>query len=126
MFVIGIVGIASALLAVQFKSVKPEYSVYISLCGCIIIFFYSLRAIQSIMDLFDQIATVGTIGNGYLKILLKITGIAFVAEITSDIATDCGYQSLAKQIQVFGKLSILVMSLPIFTEIILLIGNLLS
>jgi stage III sporulation protein AD len=126
MLVIGMVGIAASLLAIQFKTIKPEYSMYISLGGCVLIIFYSIKGIESIATLMNRVMALETIGSGYMKILFKIVGIAFVAEISSDISGDCGFQALAKQIQVFGKLSILVVSLPVYTEIITLIGDLLS
>lgn len=126
MIVIGIAGIASALLALQLKNVKEEYAILITLCGCLFILFSTLKGIQSIVTILEQITALSTIGKGYIKILLKLTGIAFVAEISSDISGDCGFEALAKQIQIFGKISILVVSLPVFTEIILSIGKLLS
>ena len=61
-----------------------------------------------------------------LKIILKITGVTFISEIASDIAKDCGYQAVANQVQIFGKLSVLVISFPVFTELISSIGKLLS
>ncbi|WP_418755551.1 stage III sporulation AC/AD family protein [Eubacterium ventriosum] len=50
----------------------------------------------------------------------------FISEIASDIAKDCGYQAVANQVQIFGKLSVLVISFPVFTELISSIGKLLS
>ena len=49
----------------------------------------------------------------------------FISEIASDIAKDCGYQAVANQVQIFGKLSVLVISFPVFTELISSIGKLL-
>ena len=40
-------------------------------------------------------------------------GITYVAEFSSAICKDAGYQSIANQIEIFGKITILVMSLPI-------------
>lgn len=38
MISIGIVSIAVVLLAIQFKSIKPEYGIFISVAGCVFIF----------------------------------------------------------------------------------------
>ena len=126
MLLIGIVGVVTALLAVQFKTIKPEYGIFISIVGCIFIFIYSIKGIESIVALVDEITSLSSIGKGYIKILLKITGIAFVSEIASDVAKDCGYAALANQIQIFGKMSVLVISLPVFTKIISMLGTLLK
>lgn len=44
---------------------------------------------------------------GYFKILLKIIGITYIAEFASDLCKDAGYTTIAGQIQMFGKLSVL-------------------
>ena len=126
MLVIGIVGIVSALMAVQFKTMKSEYGILISIAGCIFIFIYSIRGLKNIIELLEHITSLGNVGTEYIKILLKILGITFISEISSEIAKDCGYAALSNQIQIFGKMSILLISLPIFSEIISLIGTLLS
>ena len=126
MLTIGIIGIVAVLLAVQFKSVKPEYGIMISVIACIFIFIYSLTRIADIVDIVDRLSGMTSISREYIKILLKITGITFISEISSDISKDCGYTAVANQIQIFGKLTVLVISLPVFTELINTITGLLS
>lgn len=125
MLSIGILGIAVVLLAIQFKTVKPEYGIMISVAGCIFIFVYSLSRIEDIVDIVDKLTALTSISREYIKILLKITGITFISEISSDIARDCGYTAVANQVQIFGKLSVLGISLPIFVELISSVGKLL-
>ena len=40
-------------------------------------------------------------------------GITYIAEFASGICKDAGYGSLGSQIEIFGKLSILVTSMPV-------------
>ena len=42
-----------------------------------------------------------------------MVGITYVAEFASGICKDAGYGSLGNQIEIFGKLSILGISMPI-------------
>lgn len=125
MIVIGVIGMVIVLTAIQFKSIKPEYGIMISVAGCIFIFLYSLSRISDIISMIDKLSELTSISRDYIKILLKITGVTFISEIASDIAKDCGYNAVANQIQIFGKLTILAMSLPVFVELISSIGNLL-
>ena len=74
----------------------------------------------------ERLAGITSVSREYIKIILKITGVTFISEIASDIAKDCGYQAVANQVQIFGKLSVLVISFPVFTELISSIGKLLS
>ena len=126
MLAIGIIGMVVVLLAIQFKTIKPEYGIMISVAGCIFIFVYSLSRINDIVAIVDKLASLTSISKDYIKILLKITGITFISEISSDVARDCGYMAVANQVQIFGKLSVLVISLPVFVELISSVGSLLS
>ena len=52
---------------------------------------------------------------GYIQTLMKIIGITYIAEFASDLCKDAGYQTIAGQIQIFGKLSVLAVSIPVLT-----------
>lgn len=125
MLVIGVIGMVVVLTAIQFKTIKPEYGIMISVAGCIFIFIYSLSRIGDIIAMMDELSELTSISRDYIKILLKITGITFISEISSDIAKDCGYSAVANQLQIFGKLTILAISLPVFSELVSSIGKLL-
>ena len=53
-------------------------------------------------------------------------GITYVAEFSSGICKDAGYQTIAVQIEIFGKLMILVLSMPILTALLDTIREFLS
>lgn len=86
MLTIGVIGIVGVILAVWFKTIKPEYGIMISVVVCIFIFGYSLLRISDIIEIVDRLSGMTSISKDYIKILLKITGITFVSEISSDIA----------------------------------------
>ena len=104
MLVIGIMGIVVVLMAIQFKSIKPEYGIMISVVGCTFIFLYSLVRVKEIVEMVERLAGITSVSREYIKIILKITGVTFISEIASDIAKDCGYQAVANQVQIFWKI----------------------
>lgn len=55
---------------------------------------------------------------GYIQTLMKIIGITYIAEFASDLCKDAGYQTIAGQIQIFGKLSVLAVSIPVLTALL--------
>ena len=52
-------------------------------------------------------------GQGYIGLLLKIMGITYITQLSADICRDNGYQAVAGQIEIFSKLTIAVMSMPV-------------
>lgn len=110
---IGIVGIVSVLLAVQMKSTKGEYGTYLAAAAGCFIFFYGISKLETILDAMRQLQEMIRMNRIYLTALLKMTGITYIAEFASGICKDAGYGAIGTQIEVFGKLSILAVSMPI-------------
>lgn len=57
---------------------------------------------------------------------MKIIGITYIAEFASDICKDAGHAAIANQIQIFGKLSVLAVSMPIVLALLETINGFLS
>lgn len=118
MIKIGAAGIAGVLLAVQLKQQKTEFGTYVSLAACIFIFYYAVGKLHIITETIETIQGYLSINGIYLKTLLKIAGITYVSEFASAICKDTGYQAIAGQIEIFGKLTILAVSMPILLSLL--------
>lgn len=66
----------------------------------------------------EDLAERANINQVYLQTILKIIGIAYIAEFGAQIAKDAGQGSLAGKIELAGKILIIVMAIPIITVII--------
>lgn len=115
---IGMIGMAGVLLALQFKSVKPEYGLYMGFAVCLLIFSFAISGLGSLMGEMGTLRQFMSADNTYFNILLKVIGITYICEFCSGICTDAGYASVAGQIEIFGKLSVLIAGLPIVLAII--------
>ncbi|MDQ0213833.1 stage III sporulation protein AD [Oikeobacillus pervagus] len=54
----------------------------------------------------------------YVETILKIIGIAYIAEFASQITKDAGQGALAAKVELAGKILILAMAIPILTLLI--------
>lgn len=110
---IAVIGLVAVILAVQLKTVKAEYGVYLVLGAGLVIFFYGLSKLETVLQTLKQIQSYIQIDTMYLGTMMKMIGITYIAEFASGICKDAGYSSLGGQIEIFGKLSILAVSMPI-------------
>lgn len=106
-------GVAAVLLALQLKGMKGEYASYLAAAAGFFIFFYGISKLESILQTVRQLQTYIKINPVYLTTLMKMVGITYVAEFASGICKDAGFGALGGQIEIFGKLSILAISVPI-------------
>lgn len=115
---VAMIGIVGILMALQLKSMKPEYSAYLCLGISLLIFSFVADKLQVIVDGLLSVQDCLPVNAGYIQTLMKIIGITYIAEFASDLCKDAGYQTIAGQIQIFGKLSILAVSIPILTALL--------
>lgn len=120
---VAFLGMAGVLLAVQFKGQKPEYGIYIGLAISILIFGYSMRQVGIVTAQFGKLRSYLGGAESYLTILLKVIGITYICEFSAGICKDAGYQAVAGQIEVLGKLSVMFAGLPILFAVIDQIQN---
>lgn len=122
MIQIAVLGVVGALLAVQFKNGKSEYGVYISIALCVMVFFPIMDRVGVVISAIRDLSNQVLVKNGYLAILLKMLGVAYVAEFASSICKDAGHQTIAGQIEVYSKIAILALSMPVLKTLLETIG----
>ena len=78
-----------------------------------LIFFYGVSKLETILETMEKVQGYIKINSVYLGTLMKMIGITYIAEFASGVCKDAGYGSVGTQIEIFGKLSILAVSMPI-------------
>ncbi len=124
MLKIALLGIVIALLALPFKLIKAEYSLYIGFAGCLLIFYFAVGKLRTVIEMLHMLSGYLPIDNGYLEILLKMVGITYITEFSMDMCKDAGYGAVANQIGVAGKLTLLGLSLPVLSSLLTCISKL--
>ena len=115
---VGIIGVVGAVLAVQLKGGKAEYGIYISVAVSIVLFSFIVDRLGIFISTVDQIASYIDMDAGYLSAMLKMIGITYIAEFSSGICRDAGYQTIAGQIEIFAKLTILALGMPVLLALL--------
>lgn len=110
--------IIAVILSLSLKSRNPEIAGVISISICLVIIGLSISRIGVIIDTLKRLANYVKIDYGYLIILLKLVGIAYICEFASDISKDAGYSAVATQIELLGKLTMLMVALPVLMQVI--------
>lgn len=115
---VGIVGVLGVLLAVQFKGGKTEYGIYISVAISIFLFACIVDRLGVFIQTVEQIGSYISMDAGYLTTMLKMIGITYIAEFSSSLCKDAGYQTIAVQIEIFSKLTILALGMPVLLALL--------
>ncbi len=122
--IIGI-GFISLIIIIIIKQYKPEFAIYVSIVSGIIIIYMIFYKLEGIINLLKMISNKSGINNNFLDLLLKITGIAFLAEFAINLCKDSGEGAIASKIEMGTKVVIVSMSIPIISSLLEIITKLL-
>ncbi|OXM88179.1 stage III sporulation protein AD [Paenibacillus rigui] len=111
-------GLIATILVLIVKEQKPMFAFLLTAFTGITIFLFLIGKITSVIHVLEDLALKANINLIFLKTILKIIGIAYIAEFGAQIVRDAGQESIASKIELSGKILIMVMAIPIVSVII--------
>ena len=121
MEIFNIVGfsLVAVILIIILKSLKKdEFALIVTIIASLVIFALVLLKLEDITSLLTDLVNKSGINKEYLTILLKVTGISYIIELASNICKDAGSLALASKVEMMGKVSVVVLTIPILTSVI--------
>ncbi len=112
---LALLGVFTALLL---KNGKGEYSLIIGLAMTALVCSYVVINLLEVVNAIHQVWNSVAGNSEFLHILLRIVGITYVSDLTSNICKECGYATLAGQVAVAGKMGVLLAGFPIFMNLL--------
>lgn len=114
-----IVGLALivTVISVVLKQIKPEIALQLTILAGASIFILVLSKVKVVVELLQTLADQANISSYYLLIILKIVGVAYLAEFGAQICRDAGENSLATKVELAAKVGVIVLAIPIIVAI---------
>lgn len=109
--------VLAAFLAVVIRRQNPEQALAVTLVAGILLLTVVLqRAVPLFHNIRDMLAKSG-LSEEYLHIVFKALGICLLTQLAADTCRDVGEQALANKAEFAGKVSLLLLALPLFEKI---------
>ncbi|MBS5793871.1 MAG: stage III sporulation protein AD [Lachnospirales bacterium] len=123
-FKICIIAIISVIVILTIKPQMANMSVLITIVSGVIIFMMIIPTLEEVITSILDIVSMLDIGIENIGIILKIIGISYICEFSSQICIDAGENAIASKIELAGKMLIMFISIPIITRLLSLITSL--
>lgn len=124
-FKISVIALAGTVLAVVLKEYRKEYSLYVGLATVVIILSMIINQLGAVFELFTEWQNELSYGEFYIPVVIKILGVAYIADFTAQICRDAGENSIGSKVELAGKVMVFYLALPIMTSIMELIKSIL-
>ena len=112
------IGLCGGMLSLMLRRERPEYAAACALMtSAVILMSVTVNIGGAIGELRQLIESCGVDIN-YFVICIKAAGIAYLAQFAAEILRDSGEGAIASKIEAAGKISILVLTLPVMRSLI--------
>ena len=123
-------GAAAVLLAVvlglALGKQGKEASLLLTLAVCCMVSCLAMTYLNPVVDFIQRLQEVAQLDGGMLEILLKAVGIGMIGEISSLICADSGNAALGKALQLLSAAVILWLSIPLLSQLLELLQDILG
>ncbi len=128
MAVFKIVGIALMAVAASLvlRAYRPELGLQIAVAAGVLILMLTLDELIALSSFLSETLARFQIDPGYLKVMLKVIGTAYLAQFAADLCRDAGESAVAGKVELAGRVLILALCLPVLMSILEMVGSILS
>lgn len=117
--------IVVVVLTVTVRRERPEMAVLISIFAGVVILIKILAPLGEAVGALSDLAVKAQVERYYLDTVLRIVGIAYLAEFGAQVCRDAGEGSLAGKVELAGKVLIVVLAVPVIGAVVQVVLRLL-
>lgn len=101
-----------------FKEEREDIRILIGIAASASILLLIFPQIKSLFDIIEELSIKAKIDFLYIKIILKVIGITYLATFCSEICKDAGENSLSSKVEIAAKILILIQAVPIMMAVL--------
>ncbi len=118
--------IIGAVIATLLRQYCKEQAVFSTIAVCVIVTMAVLGCIAPVAEKIEELFRQTQLDVAYLGTLWKAVGICYMTGIAADVCRDCGEQALASVAELWGRVALLFLTLPMVDAIFGLITGVLK
>lgn len=118
--------LVAAVLLVVVRQDRPELAVPLGLAAGALIFIFVAARISEVISVLGRLADRGGTEISYLGVVLRVIGVAYVAEFGAQVCRDAGEGALAAKVELAGKVAVLLLATPVVLAVLDLVLGMLG
>jgi stage III sporulation protein AD len=112
------IGLLAGILINLLRQWKPELAIQLSVVTGAMLMLVMASRIVAVVEVLQSLGARAKIDQAYMGSVLKIIGIAYVADYGSQVLQDAGEKAVATKIEMAGKVLIMLLAIPIIIAIL--------
>lgn len=111
-------GFLTLVVYLVLQEYKSNTAIFVVTAFGILVLVQSTEYLHQMIDTLLEVCVQAGVRTAYFTVILKMIGIAWLAEFLCQICRDAGSGALAVKLEFAAKISILIMFFPILTELL--------
>jgi stage III sporulation protein AD len=124
-FTVGVFCVGGAMLALLLKQYCAEQSMLISVAVCTLVFAAVVVMLEEPVNEVRAIFEKAGVPESSISIIFKALGISCITHISAEICRDSGEGAMGAAAELWGRVAVAMLSLPIMKSFLQLIDKLL-
>lgn len=120
------IGLIAAFLAMLLRQYRAELGIAVELACGLLLLLYAVVNLLPVLQELRGITDKGSLPAALLAVVLKVLGVCYLTQFAADLCSDAGETALAGKLTFAGKVMVLVLSLPLFRQLLGIITALLG
>ncbi len=124
-FTVGVFCVGGAMMALLLKQYCSEQSMLISVAVCTLVMVSVIVMLEAPLNEVRDIFVSAGVSEGSISIVFKALGISCITHISAEICRDSGESAMGAAAELWGRVAVALISLPIMKSFLQLIDKLL-
>lgn len=118
LFQVAVFCLIAAVLAIMLRQYRPEYAVFVSLACSVLVVLYLLQGVAQVMEEMGELLENAMLPEGLLQVVVKCLGVCVLTELAGQTCRDAGEQAIGAKVELAGKVTLVLVSLPLFERLL--------
>lgn len=115
---VSLIGMGGVILCFLLKGTRPEYASFVTMGIGLLILGLAVGKLKYLFESLESLKEILPVSSENISVLAKMIGITYIGQFSAGICRDAGYQATGAQVELFCKLSILVLSIPVMMALL--------
>ena len=115
-----------AIAATLLKQYHKEQALLCSIGVCVIVLLAILSYLSHIAETIQELYAKTNLPGSYLSVIWKALGVCYLTNLAVDLCRDCGETALAGTAELWGRLTLVLLALPMLKQVLELLTGVLN
>lgn len=115
--------VLAAMLALVLKNQRPELALQLGIAAGALILLLVIDQLAGVLGEIERIGARFGLQGDQMLVVIKVIGMAYLAEFGVQICKDAGENALAGKVELAGKVMIIAVSIPVVTALLKMVTS---